>query len=223
MSPTSVALRRSIGAGQMTVKETFMNSTEILAQFSQNRLDGEPVPEDLKILLPHRDELAERTGIRMEWAEGWTPWLDTSYLSEDELRNPEIVANLRAIREVCRRIAFVAEDQDDQCFGYWRGPTHRSVANSPLVVFDDEGEFHLCIASSFAEAILEREYGRDGFKKLRAWFRSLGIPIGWETPSQLTYPHEKLAPKDLHRELFERYRGEPSPTPDPTAAAGPSS
>ncbi len=188
-----------------------MNSTEILSQFSRNRLGGEPVPDDLKILLPHRDELAERTGIRLEWAEGWAPWLDSSYLSEEELSQADIVANLRAIEEVCRLIAFVAEDEDEQYLGYWRGPTHRPVADSPLVFFDDEGQFHLCIASRFAETLLEREYGREGFKKLRAWLRSLGISIGWETPNQLTCPHEKLSPKELHKELFSRYRKELSP------------
>jgi hypothetical protein len=202
----------AVGDGQTTTtaEEVPMSPTEILSQFSCNRLDGEPVPEDLKILLSHRDELAERTGIRLEWAEGWAPWLDTSYLSEDELRNPDILANLRAIREVCRRIAFVAEDEEEQYFGYWRGPARRSVASSPLVFFDNEGQFRLCIASSFAEVLLEREYGGERFKKLRAWFRSLGIVIGWESPSQMTYPHEKLSPKELHKELFDRYRKEPS-------------
>jgi hypothetical protein len=195
----------------MMEEDVFMNSTEILSRFSRNRLDGEPVPDDLKILLAHRDDLAERTGIRLEWAEGWAPWLDTSSLSEEELGRVDIRANLRATEEVCRLIAFVAQDDDEHYFGYWRGPTHRPVANSPLVFFGDEGQFHLCIASSFAETILEREYGREGFKKLRAWFRSLGISIGWETPSQLTYPHEKPSPKELHKELFHRYRKTLSP------------
>ena len=74
------------------------------------------------------------------------------------------------------------------------------------MVLDDTGQFHLCISSTFAEAVLERAYGREGFQDLRDWFQSLGIPIGWESPSQLTFPHEKLPPKELHRQLFERYR-----------------
>lgn len=77
----------SAGTGHTTAEDEFMSSTEILADFSRNRLDGEPVPEDLKILLPHRDELAERTGFRLEWAEEWAPWLDTSGADSD--RSPE--------------------------------------------------------------------------------------------------------------------------------------
>ena len=80
------------------------------------------------------------------------------------------------------------------------------MASSPLVVLDDAGQFHLCVSSTFAEAVLERAYGREGFQDLRDWFQSLGIPIGWESPSQLTFPHEKLPPKELHRQLIERYR-----------------
>ncbi|MGP0068680.1 MAG: hypothetical protein ACLQGP_34400 [Isosphaeraceae bacterium] len=183
-----------------------MSSTEILAQFSRNRLDGEPVPDDLKILLPHRDELAERSGIRLEWAEGWAPWSDTTYLTDADRSNPDIMANVRAIQEVCGYIAFVAAGQNEQFFGYWRGPGRRKVARSPLVVRDDEGQFHLCISSTLAEAILEKTYGRKGFDELRAWFESLGISIAWECPSQLTYPHEKIPPKELHRRFYETYR-----------------
>jgi hypothetical protein len=182
-----------------------MSSTEILSQFSSNRLDGEPVPDDLKILLPHRDELAERTGIRLEWAEGWAPWLSKGGLTQTDRQNPENIANLRAILEVCRFIACVAE-QNGRYFGYWRSPTGRTVANSPLVVFDGEGQFHLCIASTFAEAVLEKSYGHEGFEELRSWLQSVGILIGWENPSQLTFPHEKLPPKELYKELFHRYR-----------------
>ena len=187
-----------------------MSSTEILADFSRNRLDGEPVPEDLKILLPHRDELAERTGFRLEWAEEWAPWLDTSALTPTDLQNPDIIANLRASREVCRFIAFVAE-QNGRYLGYWRSPSHRSVANSPLVVFDGERQFHLCIASSFAETLLEKSFGHQGFEELRAWLQSIGISIGWQNPNQLTFPHEKLSPKEMYKELFERYRRALSP------------
>jgi hypothetical protein len=84
----------------------------------------------------------------------------------------------------------------------------------------------LLAASSFAEAILAREYGRERFAKLRAWLRALGIPIGWESPSILTYPHEKPAPKELHKQLIERYRRELLPkesreSPSPTRGGPP--
>jgi hypothetical protein len=200
-------LSLSDGEGdEETAEAAPMSSTEILSRFSRNRLGGEPVPDDLTILLPHRDELAERTGIRLEWADAWAPWLDTNDSSEAGLADPDIIASRRATKDVCGLIAFVASDAERQYFGYWRGPGRRMVAKSPLVFHDNEGEFHLCISSTFAEAILEKVYGYKGFAELRAWLESLGITIGWDSPSQLTYPHEKLPPKDLYRRFFETYR-----------------
>jgi hypothetical protein len=184
-----------------------MDSSEWLSQFSINRLDGDPVPDDLQILVPERDELDRRSGVRLVLDEDWTPWLDTSGLAEAVRSDPDAAADLRARAEVCRHCAFVAVDGAGQYLGYWRGPSRRKAANSPIVVLDHAGPFHLCVAQTFAEAVLERAYGGDGFRDLRDWFGSLGISIGWETPNQLTFPHEKLPPKEMYRQLFERYRG----------------
>jgi hypothetical protein len=183
-----------------------MDSSEVYSQFSNNRLDGEAVPDDLRILLPHRDELAARSGFRLVLDEGWAPWLDPGAPAEALQAGPEAVANLRATAEVCRLIAFVAEDGDGHYLGYWRGPSHRKLVLAPLVVLDRSGQFHLCVSSTFAESVLERAYGSEGFADLRDWIQSLGISIGWDSPSQLTFPHEKLPPKEMHRQLFERYR-----------------
>src|SRR5207248_1364841 len=90
---------RSARARGEAMEGAVMISREVFSQFSRNRLDGEPVPKDLTILLPHRDELAERTGIRLEWAEGWAPWLETSDRSQTECRDPDVIANIRAIEE----------------------------------------------------------------------------------------------------------------------------
>jgi hypothetical protein len=197
-----------------------MVANNVLEQFSRNRLDGEPVPGDLRILLPHRDELAERTSIRLEWAEDWAPWQDANFLIDAEPLGRDSTPNVRAIKDVCRHIAFVGADQAGQLFGYWRGPSHRKVEESPLVILDDKRHFHLCIASNFAEAILARAYGREHFTKLRAWLRALGISIDWQSPDQLTIPYEVSTPKDLHRELFERYRMEPAATRQSSVGSG---
>lgn len=183
-----------------------MDPTELFSQFSINRLDGEPVPDDLRILLPRREELAERSGIYLELDDGWTPRLDMGGLGEAVRSDPQAAAELRARAEVCRLCAFVAGDRAGQYLGYWRGPAHRKIALSPIVVLDDAGQFHLCAAQTFGEAVLERAFGRDAFQGLREWFQSLGISVSWDSPGQLTLPHEKLAPRDLHRQLSETYR-----------------
>lgn len=183
-----------------------MDTTEVMLQFSINRLDGEAVPEDLRILLNHGDELAARTGMTLIVEEDRSPWLDTDALARSIRSDPEAAARMRATAEVGRLIAFVAGDSQGQYLGFWRGPTYRKIAMSPLVLLDATGDFHLCIGSSFAEAILERAYGTDDFESLRDWLRSVGIAISWDTPNQLTFPHERTPPKEMQRRLFDQYR-----------------
>ena len=55
-----------------------------LEAFSAHRLNGEPVPDDVRILLAHAQELAERTGIELAWEKDWSPWLDTSDLTDSD-------------------------------------------------------------------------------------------------------------------------------------------
>ena len=153
-----------------------MLDSEIVKKFSKH-LGGEPVPMDLQVLLLHRNELEQRTGIVLTWEEDWTPWLDSSYLSEDEKANPEIAANIRALEEVCSLIAFVAACESDEYIGYWREPDKRAVADSPLTYFDNEGQFDLCGGTNIAEAILAQAFGEDHFQELRDWMRSIGIDI----------------------------------------------
>jgi hypothetical protein len=50
-----------------------MTTDAMLREFSANRLGGDAVPDDLRRLFPHRDELAERTGIELSCAKDWAP------------------------------------------------------------------------------------------------------------------------------------------------------
>src|SRR5262249_24889049 len=126
-------------------------------------------------------------------------------LSEAIRSDPAAAADIRARAEVARLCTFVAEDGVRQYIGYWRGQSHRKIPGSPIVVDDPAGQFHLCAPQSLPEAVLERHYTQPGFLDLRDWFQSLGISIAWESPSQLTLPHEKVPPRELHRQLFEQY------------------
>src|SRR5262249_4522707 len=113
-----------IGGGEV------MDPSEVFSLFSINRLDGEPVPHDLRILLPHRDELAVRGGVQLELGDDWAPRIDAGALAEAARSDPEAVADLRARAEVCRLCAFVARDTAGRYFGYWRGPSHRKITGS---------------------------------------------------------------------------------------------
>ena len=189
-----------------------MAEDRILSQFSQNRLNGEPVPDDVKALLANHDELLERTGVELNWKKKWAPWLDASYLSAKDRANPDIAANVRAIEEVCGLISFIGAHEDGNYFGYWRGPKQRPIAKSPLVCLDNEGQFGLLADSTFAEAILvNRTFDAEQFAELRDWLRSLGVEIQWKVPGDATYPKEKERPDDLHQKLYYRHLGKKPP------------
>jgi hypothetical protein len=161
----------------------------------------------VKILLAHADELAERTGIELNWQNGWAPWLDTSYLSEADRANPDIAANVRAIAEVCGLIAFIAAHEDGEYFGYWRGPSQRKVADSPLVHLDNEGPFSFCGGSSFTEALPSQAVDDEQFDEWRGWMESLGITVRPTSMADLNDPKESPSPDTMHKALYRRYPG----------------
>lgn len=186
-----------------------MTADEMIRAFSANRLGGDPVPDDLRRLLPHRDDLAERTGITLSWEADWAPWLDTSYLHAEDNADPDIAANVRAMAEVCALIAFVAQEEDDQYFGFWRGPDKLPIAQCPLVFLDNEGQFEPCVGATFGECVLEHTWGEQPFNELRAWFLSLGIAVPFTDQKALlarNWPARSHEAKERHSELYNRYR-----------------
>ena len=177
-----------------------------LAAFALNRLGGETIPADVAILFAQREELMDRTEISMSADLAWEPWLDTRYLSATDRANPEIMANVKAGEEVCRMISFVAATDESEYFGYWRGPENRPIAQSPLVVLDNEGQFELTGTRTLAEAILSRAtYDEESFNDLADWMRSLGITITMRSQYDLLDHTDGLKPSELHSSLYRQY------------------
>jgi hypothetical protein len=191
-----------------------VNANARLREFSAHRLGGDPVPDDLRLLLSHSEELNERTGIELHWQRDWAPWLDHGYLRPEERTDPAIAANIRAMADVCALIDFVAQEDEGQWFGFWRGPERWPIATCPLVFLDNEGQFNPCVASNFAECVLEHTGSEERFGALRDWFRSLGIAIPFDDGKQLlarNWSERAQDAKTMHDELFERYLGESDP------------
>ncbi len=170
-------------------------------QLSQFRLGGEPVPRDLEVLAEHAHELEDFTGIVIPFDSDWKPWLDTSYLKPEELINPDIAANIKAIEKVCSYIAFIAQDDEGAYLGYWRGPSWRKIADSPLVVLDNEGQFSLCAGSNFADAVVARHWDEH---EARQWVQSLGLDPGPSFRLGRDIIGE-VDPRELHWQLQAEY------------------
>jgi hypothetical protein len=167
------------------------------------------VPEDLAVW-----RRRQGAGTSNPWSDGLRlladdelpAALDTGYLTVEDLANPDIAANVRAIEETAALVTWVAEDEDEgQAFGYWRGPNDLPLASAPIVSLDNEGQFHVLRGANLSEALSD-EYGQwadDGYPGLVALCRSQGVTISADDPDELPEPTVSPTPAEHH---VARYR-----------------
>ncbi|MBC6447553.1 hypothetical protein [Actinokineospora xionganensis] len=109
-------------------------------------------------------------------------------MTAEDLANPDIAANVRAIEETAALVTWVGEDEDEgQAFGYRRGPNALRLASAPVVSLDGEGQFQVLRVTNLSEALSD-EYGQwsdDGYPGLVARSRSEGVAISAEDPAGL--------------------------------------
>jgi len=188
-----------------------MSNATDLKSFSDHRLKGEPIPNDLELLLACFDEVRELTGIEVGDAAEWAPWLDVSYLSESQLKDPDISANIEAISGVCEYISFVVATEDAEYIGYWRGPNNRSLSQSPIVRLDNEGQFRTCAGRNIVEALLSELYNGETFLELKQLFESKGLALPYSSYADIPHADEPaeepyIAPAELHDKLYGTFR-----------------
>lgn len=179
-----------------------MTDQDFAAALSKYRLRGDPLPEDLALLVAHRTELAELRWVDFNVTPDWAPWADTSYLNEKDWANPAIRANVKACADVCKLIDFVVEGEDSMYFGYWRGPDMLPLADAPIVSLDSEGQFELCGTSNLAGALL-LSFG--SFEDDRPWFAGIGIKSLPTEEYDFHRPAIEPSPDGLHASLYREY------------------
>lgn len=167
------------------------------------------VPEDLAVWRRLQDAGRPNPwsdGLRLLADDERPAALDTSYLSAEDLANPDIAANVRAIEETAALITWVGEDEDEsQAFGYWRGPNDVPLAAAPIVSLDSEGQFQVLRGANLSEALSD-EYGQwadDGYPGVVARCRSEGVTISADDPAELLEPTVTPTPAEHH---VARYR-----------------
>jgi hypothetical protein len=175
----------------------------MLLEFSKNRLNDEPVPDDVAILLKNYSEMISRIPIRLHWEENWAPSLDVGYPTSNENVDPDVAANIKAIREVCKHISFVAEDEERQYYGYWRGLKNNLIKDSPIVLLGNEGTFRL-YGPTFSQAILTTSAFSEDQNDLKAWMINLGIRFS----VNFSLLNLKDPPNKLQKDLYYLYRSQ---------------
>ncbi|WP_406095863.1 hypothetical protein [Streptomyces sp. NBC_01013] len=189
---------------------------ERLAEFSRERLDGRPVPDDLRVLLvaqwEGRTDFTRLLDLDFFEAGEVHPLLDTSYLSEKERADPEMQAVNAAAAEMATYVKLVAKGGKGW-MGYWLHPDEPADRAWRLIELDTEFSFWSLVGVALTEgAAAERASYRDepeervAFTHLAAELARLGLPLSTQDYDALDEPEYRVDPEKLMEELVEAER-----------------
>ncbi|MFF3954042.1 hypothetical protein ACFYY1_12615 [Streptomyces sp. NPDC001890] len=189
---------------------------ERLAEFSRERLDGRPIPDDLRVLLvaqwEGRTEFTRLLDLDFFEAGEVHPLLDTSYLSEEELADPEMQAVNAAAAEMARYVKLVAKGGKGW-LGYWLHPDEPADRAWHLMELDTEFSFWGLVGRTLTEGVAaERASYQDepderiAFTQLAAELGELGLPLSTRDYDALADTEYAVDPEELMEELTEAER-----------------
>ncbi|MCX5417278.1 hypothetical protein [Streptomyces sp. NBC_00059] len=189
---------------------------ERLAGFSRERLDGRPVPDDLRVLLvaqwEGRTEFARLLHLEFFEAGEVHPLLDTSYLSEKELADPEMQAVNAGAAEMAQYVKLVAKGGKGWV-GYWLHPDEPADRPWHLIELDTEFTFWAMAGLTLTEGTAaERASCQDepderiAFTQLATELGALGLPLSTQDYDALDETEYTVDPEQLMEELIEAER-----------------
>lgn len=189
---------------------------ERLAEFSRERLDGRPIPNDLRVLLvaqwEGRTDLTHLLDLDFFEAGEVHPLLDTSYLGEKELADPEMQAVNAGAAEMAKHVKLVAKGGKGW-IGYWLHPDEPTDRAWHLIELDTEFTFWglagltLIEGSAAEQASYQDEPNeRIAFTQLAAQLAELGLPLSTQDYDALDDTEYTVDPEKLMEELIEAER-----------------
>lgn len=189
---------------------------ERLAGFSRDRLDGRPIPDDLRTLLvaqwEGRTDFARLLHLEFFEAGEVHPLLDTSYLSEKELADPEMQAVNAAAAQMATYVKLVAKGGKGW-IGYWLHPDEPADRAWHLIELDTEFTFWSMAGLTLAEGCAADQASyqdepdeRIAFPQLAAGLAELGLPLSTRDYDALDDTTYVVDPEKLMGELTEAER-----------------
>ena len=177
---------------------------EVINNISINRLSGEPCPNDVQFLIENCQEMLEDMAVQIVSESPWEPWNDKSYLTEEDLANPDIAANVKAIEDTFKLIDFIAQTDEGEYYGYWRGIDNLPISESPIVFYDNEGQFSLC-GSRFIESLFFNVYDDELLDELKVIANNNGLDLSFNDIDEIVIPQTKINPDKYHSDLYYKY------------------
>jgi hypothetical protein len=187
---------------------------ERLAEFSRERLDGRPIPDDLRTMLSaqwkNHTHFRDLLGLELFEPGEVGPLVDTSYLRESEFADPEGQAVRAGFAEMSKYVKLVGKGGKGW-IGYWLHPDEPSDCPPPIIELDTEAEYWGMTGSTLAEACAADSvrYATDvsaAFALLSAELAELGLPLSVQDYDALWEPEFKVDPEELTEELIEAER-----------------
>lgn len=179
------------------------SSTElesVLGEVSHSCLGGEPVPDDLAALWAAqlRDDTDLLDAYEMTLFEGPDDILE-GFRVEDGVE-PAAAA---AYERMANQIRWIADVFDGSLIGYWVGDQRRSIADSPVVIVDPDGQFDLG-GRTLTDFLLEQTdpYDAKDFEDVRDALEALGIAVRVKNHEEIW---TRLADFDEPNELVMGY------------------
>ncbi|MEV5653356.1 hypothetical protein [Streptomyces sp. NPDC052291] len=189
---------------------------ERLAEFSRERLDGRPVPDDLRALLTAqwegRDDFAHLLGLELFEPGELHPFLDTGYLSAEELADPEMRAVNAGAARMAAHVKLVAKGGHGWV-GYWLHPDEPTDPAWRLIGLDTEFTLWHMSGSTLAEGAAAEQAGyqdepdeRVAYAQLAAELAALGLPLSTADFDALDDSDYAVDPEKLMESLIEEER-----------------
>ncbi|MEE4494924.1 hypothetical protein [Streptomyces sp. BE230] len=189
---------------------------ERLATFSREWLEGRPLPDDLRVLLvaqwEGRTDFTRLLDLDFFEAGEVHPLLDTGYLSEKELADPEMQAVNAAAAEMAKYVKLVAKGGKGW-IGYWLHPDEPADRAWHLIELDTEFSYWSLVGLTLTEGVAaERASYRDepderiAFTQLAAELADLGLPLSTRDYDALDEAEYRVDPERLMEELAETER-----------------
>jgi len=158
--------------------------------FVRLRLDGASVPADLQALLSacgerpdfatNADNPLAHLGADLLWAGKSHSLLDHDYLNDLDKADPDIMANVAAMRDTAENLKFVLAGEDDALLGYWVTNADTPLDQCALFWLTSEGQYEIAEGPTLASTLAYRAMiSGDGERcnQIRQAFAKLGVLI----------------------------------------------
>jgi hypothetical protein len=189
---------------------------ERLAEFSRERLNGRPIPDDLRTMLvaqwENRTDFRHLLGITfLEHGEPH-PLLDISHQDEAKRADPETQAINAGFAEMSKYVKLVAEGGKGW-IGYWLHPDEPADRPPPIIELDTEATYWSMAGRTLAEACAAEsaQYHDEpdkwiAFTLLAGQLAELGLSLSTHDYDALDDPEYTVGPGELADELIDAER-----------------